>query len=93
MAADNNNSANSTTSTGESRNIITLINLYFRGNYIFIIGIILSILSKQTDYLYWIFNIIIQCKYNSLLILLNTLALYVILYKINFKFTFSISYN
>jgi hypothetical protein len=60
MAADNNNYSNSTTSTGDSRNIITLINLYFRGNYIFIIGIILSILSKQSDCLYRGLSIISQ---------------------------------
>ena len=99
MANDNNNSTNSTTSTtsttstGDSHNMNTLINLYFRGNYIFMIGLILSILFKQTYYLYWIINIILECKYYSILILLNVLALYVILYKINLKFTFSISYN
>lgn len=93
MAADNNNSATGTTGIDASHNMNTLINLYFRGNYIFMIGLILSILFKQTYYLYWIINIILECKYYSLLILLNALALYVILYKINLKFTFSISYN
>ena len=93
MAADNNNTANNNNNTGDAHNMNTLINLYFRGNYIFIIGLILSILFKQTYYLYWIINIILECKYYSLLILLNALALYVILYKINFKFTFYISYN
>ena len=75
----------------EPPNIKTLINLYFRGDYFIFVPIVLSILFRQSDYLYWIFNLILKHNFNSLLLLVNIIGLYIILYKI--KITFSINYN
>lgn len=72
---------------------ISLFNLYFRGNYIFITPILISILFKKSDYIYWILNLLKQYNLCSFLIILNIVALYIIFYKIKFNFTFTISYN
>ena len=92
-----NNTTNNTTNTNNLNNktdgVKNLFNLYFRGNYIFIIPILVSVLFKKTDYIYWIFNLLKEYNSCSFLILLNIVALYIIFYKIKFNFTFTISYN
>lgn len=91
MTDNTQNTTNNTTNNTNSE--LNLLNLYFRGNYIFIIPILVSILFKKSDYIYWIFNLLKQYNLCSFLISLNIIALYIIFYKIKFNFTFTISYN
>jgi len=72
--------------------LTTILKLYFSGHYIFI-TILLSVLLKKIDYIYWILNLIIENNLSSILIILNLLGLYITLYKIKFNLTFSIGYN
>ena len=88
-----NNSFDVNSANNKNNDVIPLINIYFRANYIFIILTILTILLKKTDYIYWIFDIIKEYNSFAFIILLNIFAIYIILYKIKFIFTFSISYN
>ena len=80
-------------STMEDSNAKTVFDFYFRGNYFFFIPIILSVLLKKTDYILFLWNCIKSQSLNSSILTLNLLALYFILFKLKFRFKFTISYN
>jgi hypothetical protein len=63
-------------------------------NYIVIfIAIIYSLLYNNYDYIYWLIDISKSNSFNLFLVILNVFGLYLILEKIKFNFSFSISYN
>ena len=88
-----NNSFDVNSANNVNNDIKPLINIYFRANYIFIILTLFTVLLKKSDYIYWILNIIKEHNSFTFLILLNIFAIYIILYKIKFIFTFSVTYK
>lgn len=66
----------------------------FTANYIVIfIAIIYSLLYNNYNYIYWLIDICKSNSFNLFLVILNVFGLYLILEKIKFNFSFSISYN
>ncbi len=66
----------------------------FTANYIVIfIAIIYSLLYNNYNYIYWLIDISKSNSFNLFLVILNVFGLYLILEKIKFNFSFSISYN
>jgi hypothetical protein len=77
----------------DNSSVNNIIDFYFRSTIWIIVMIVLSIIYKKTDYMYQLCAYIVTGTFNSYILLLNLVALYLIFYKIKFRITFSIIYN